>query len=197
MYVLFCLFYLCFSDERQWRDLAYCLGLLNYSEKSIYKLYENMICFADKLYNEAVYENITLIITNARKLQENKNKPELKQTIDEFEQKITECRNKGINEDASEFQKVVGTPNTPSKRQTQRPQASTVKKQRVPHGDKRNQKQKKKPNKKQKHNSEDEEDFVEENQVAKQRERERRPQRETRTRKKIVEWSDDDDSDDE
>lgn len=187
-----------FSDERQWRDLAYCLGLLNYSEKSIYKLYENMICFADKLYNEAVYENITLIIANARKLQENKNKPELKQTLDEFEQKITECRNKGINEDASEFQKVVGTPNTPSKRQ--RPQASTVKKQRVPHGDKRNQKQKKKPNKKQKHNSEDEEDFVEENEVVEENQvakgRERRPQRETRTRKKIVEWSDDD-SDDE
>ncbi len=102
------------SDERVWRDLAYCLSLLNYSERSIQKLYENMICFADKLFCDFVHESILSIITNSRKIPNIKN--ETKQLIDEFEQKVKECRNKGVNEDDSEFQRVVGTPPSASKR---------------------------------------------------------------------------------
>ena len=47
-------------------------------------------------------------------------KNETKQMIDEFEQKVNECRNKGTNEDDSEFQKVVGTPPTSASKRVSR-----------------------------------------------------------------------------
>ena len=87
---------------------------MNYSERSFQKLHENLICFADKLFCDFIHECIQTIATNARKIANIKN--ETKQMIDEFEQKVKECRNKGVNEDDSEFQKVIGTPPSASKR---------------------------------------------------------------------------------
>lgn len=101
-------------DERQWRDLAFCLSLLNYSDRSFQKLNECLICFADKLFCDFVHECIQTIIANSRKMPAIKS--ETKQMIDEFEQKVNECRNKGTNEDDSEFQKVAGTPPSAVKR---------------------------------------------------------------------------------
>ena len=103
-------------DERQWRDLAYCLSLLNFSERSFLKLNENLICFADKLCCDFVHNCIQIIIANVRKIANAKN--ETKQLIDEFEQKVNECCTKGVNEDDSEYQKVVGTPPSAAKRQS-------------------------------------------------------------------------------
>jgi hypothetical protein len=85
-----------------------------YSEKAVSKLYENMICFADKLTCPDVYENISGIIEKARKAYGNRS--EIKQFLDEFELKVNECKEKGLTGgtegDESEIAKVVGTPTT-------------------------------------------------------------------------------------
>ncbi|XP_054165417.1 condensin complex subunit 1-like [Oppia nitens] len=118
------------TDERQWRDLAYCLSLLNYTERSFQKLHENLICFADKLFCDFVYDCIQTVVNSTRKIPNIKN--ETKQLIDEFLNKVEECRTKGTNEDDSEFQKVVGTPPSAVKRLSlhkTRPHISSNKKQ--------------------------------------------------------------------
>ena len=66
-----------FRSERQWRDLAYCLSMLSYSEKSIRKLQENFTCFHDKLHEHEVYNCFVLIINNAKKF----SKPEARVSI--------------------------------------------------------------------------------------------------------------------
>ena len=53
-------------NERQWRDLSFCLSLLSYSEKSLRKLQENFTCFADKLVDDMVYNCFTTIISKSR-----------------------------------------------------------------------------------------------------------------------------------
>ncbi|XP_060583069.1 condensin complex subunit 1-like isoform X2 [Ruditapes philippinarum] len=81
--------------DRQWRDLSFCLSMLSYSEKSIAKLHENFMCFADKLADEEVYNCFCTIITKSR----NFAKPEAKTLIDELEQRVEGCHKKGLNED--------------------------------------------------------------------------------------------------
>jgi condensin complex subunit 1 len=62
------------EQERQWRDIAYCLSLLNYTEKTIKKLMDNIVLFKDKVQVQEVYDFFKMIITNTSKLA----KPELK-----------------------------------------------------------------------------------------------------------------------
>lgn len=62
------------EQERQWRDIAYCLSLLSYTEKTIKKLIENITLFKDKVQVEEVYDYFKHIISNTMKLA----KPELK-----------------------------------------------------------------------------------------------------------------------
>lgn len=124
-------------------------------------------------------------------------KPEIKQMIDEFEQKVTECRNKGVNKDDSEFQKVVGTPPSAGKRanrlaSVKRVSAATSQK-----------KQPKKPPTKQKRKaaqrlSEDEESEDESDFLQKRPATERRSERPVREKKpiKAIVWSSDEDNDD-
>ena len=52
--------------DRQWRDLSFCLSMLSYNEKSIAKLHENFMCFADKLADEEVYGCFCTIVTKSR-----------------------------------------------------------------------------------------------------------------------------------
>ena len=63
--------------ERQWRDLAFCLSMLSYNEKTIRKLQENESCFIDKLSSEDVFSSFMTIINGARKFA----KPETKVII--------------------------------------------------------------------------------------------------------------------
>lgn len=67
-----------------------------------------MICFADKLTCDRVYEGIKSIIAASRKIAGLK--AETRQQIDEFEVKVEECRNKGIEENADEadLQRQIG-----------------------------------------------------------------------------------------
>lgn len=77
------------DDERHWGDLAYCLTLLKYSDKSMVKLFDKFDCYKDKLCIESVHDSITLAVANYRKTPHLKN--EMKQLLDEFEAKIAKC----------------------------------------------------------------------------------------------------------
>ena len=60
--------------ERQWRDIAFCLSRMNYSEKGIRKIQDNFPCFADKLGEEDVYNSFVAVLHGAKSFA----KPEIK-----------------------------------------------------------------------------------------------------------------------
>lgn len=62
------------EEERQWRDIAFCLSKLTYNEKTIKKLGDNIITFKDKVQVQEVYDYFRVIISDTSKLA----KPELK-----------------------------------------------------------------------------------------------------------------------
>jgi condensin complex subunit 1 len=62
------------EEERQWRDISFCLSLLTYTEKTIKKLSDNIVMFKDKVQVQEVYDYFRIIITDTSKLA----KPELK-----------------------------------------------------------------------------------------------------------------------
>ncbi|XP_075468792.1 condensin complex subunit 1 isoform X2 [Ascaphus truei] len=78
--------------ERQWRDIAHCLSLLPFSEKGLRKMQDCFDCYGDKLSEEAVYNSFVSTVGKIRRGA----KPELKSVIDEFEQKLHTCHNKGL-----------------------------------------------------------------------------------------------------
>lgn len=59
------------TDERQWRDLAYCLSLFTYNERSLRKLIENLDCYKDKLHCHGVMESFTTLMNNTSKMARN------------------------------------------------------------------------------------------------------------------------------
>ena len=61
----YCMF--AFRNCRQWRDLAFCLSMLTYNERSIRKLQENFACFADKLGEQDVFNSFMTIMDSAKK----------------------------------------------------------------------------------------------------------------------------------
>lgn len=56
------------EQERQWTDIAYCLSLVTYTEKTIKKLIDNIGLFKDKVQVNEVYEYFKQIIQNTLKL---------------------------------------------------------------------------------------------------------------------------------
>ncbi|KAJ9587398.1 hypothetical protein L9F63_019073, partial [Diploptera punctata] len=89
-----CLRFRISQTERQWCDLAYCLSLVQYSDRSVRRLHENLHCYADKLHSSLVFDIFTSIISAISKT----TKPELKVVVDELETKIKECNAKGAEE---------------------------------------------------------------------------------------------------
>ncbi|KAI8094127.1 non-SMC mitotic condensation complex subunit 1-domain-containing protein [Thamnidium elegans] len=82
-----CLRFSTAQDERNWRDIAYCLSLLPFrSEKSFKKLLDGWSYYQDKIHEDAVHKSFLEIITKGR-FHKNQ-KPELKALVDEFEQKV-------------------------------------------------------------------------------------------------------------
>lgn len=63
-----CLRFRVTKEVRQWRDIAFCLSLLSYNEKTIKKLSENIGCFKDKVQHEEIYQSFRTIISNTNKL---------------------------------------------------------------------------------------------------------------------------------
>jgi len=77
--------------DRQWHYLSFCLSLLQYSEKSLKQLSDNLVCYHDKMADNTVYENFNLIIEKCRKTI----KFDHKELVDEFEVKVKVCHGRG------------------------------------------------------------------------------------------------------
>lgn len=92
------------TDERQWRDLAYCLSLFTYTERSLRKLIENMDCYKDKLHCTGVMESLTTLINNTSKMAKN----EIKSLVTELSDKIEECFAVRDKEDGEGDNNAVG-----------------------------------------------------------------------------------------
>ncbi|KAL0838771.1 hypothetical protein ABMA28_016820 [Loxostege sticticalis] len=75
------------TEERQWRDLAFCLSLFSYNERSLRKLIENLDCYKDKLHCSGVMESFTTLMNNTSKMAKN----EIKTLVTELGDKIEEC----------------------------------------------------------------------------------------------------------
>ncbi|KAG7308584.1 hypothetical protein JYU34_005802 [Plutella xylostella] len=75
------------TEERQWRDLAFCLSLFSYNERSLKKLMENMDCYKDKLHCKGVIECFNTLMSNTNKMAKN----EIKALVQELSDKIEEC----------------------------------------------------------------------------------------------------------
>uniref|UniRef100_F6VSZ2 Condensin complex subunit 1 n=1 Tax=Ciona intestinalis TaxID=7719 RepID=F6VSZ2_CIOIN len=71
-------------DKQQRRDLAFCLSILNYTEKGVKKLYDNFSLYANVLRDEQVYFLFNNILTKCKKCA----KPDVKSQVDELEGKI-------------------------------------------------------------------------------------------------------------
>ncbi|KAK7066921.1 Ncapd2p [Halocaridina rubra] len=84
-------------EPRQWRDIAFCLSLLQFNEKAIRKLTENFSCYSDKLHEPQVFEFFLGILANARK----NLKPENKVIVDELEARIQENHDKGVEDESA------------------------------------------------------------------------------------------------
>jgi len=89
------------DNQRQWRDVAFCLSQLTYSEKSVKKLCEegNLKTFADKLHDDDIYNSFLAIVAKAKKLPKSESKgPEASKSVaEELEGKLAIAREKGIS----------------------------------------------------------------------------------------------------
>ncbi|KAJ3261750.1 Condensin complex subunit [Boothiomyces macroporosus] len=84
------------STERQWRDIGFCLTLLNYgNEKSFKKLIEHLPLYKDKLYEETLYKYLLEIINKTGK---NLQKVDFKPLIEDFRETLVKCHDKAIED---------------------------------------------------------------------------------------------------
>ncbi|KAL6530534.1 Condensin-1 complex subunit CAP-D2 [Orobanche minor] len=72
------------SDTKQWEYISYCLSQLAFTEKSMRRLMESFKAYEHVLSEDTVMDNFRNIVNKAKKIA----KPELKLSIEEFEEKI-------------------------------------------------------------------------------------------------------------
>ncbi|EPQ26618.1 uncharacterized protein PFL1_05939 [Pseudozyma flocculosa PF-1] len=90
------------SEERQWRDIAFCLSLLPYkSERSIKKLIDGLPFYQDKLHHGEVYKRFLEILAKARTNKSASNKTS-DADLREFEEILTNIAQKGEQDEAFE-----------------------------------------------------------------------------------------------
>lgn len=92
------------NTERQWRDVAFCLSLLNHTEKTMKKLLDHFSNYKDKVQYDEIYDCFKTIISNANK---HALKPELKNLAKELDQKITASLQVNENGDVSMDQQAA------------------------------------------------------------------------------------------
>eukprot|EP00980_Cylindrotheca_fusiformis_P021683 scaffold8529_cov137-Cylindrotheca_fusiformis.AAC.13 len=87
------------ANISQMADIAYCMAQLKINEKSMKCLVDNFKLYKDALFDEEVRKHFLQIISKAKKLA----KPELKQPLEEWEAKLNEQAELGMeNKRASE-----------------------------------------------------------------------------------------------
>ncbi|TXT06039.1 hypothetical protein VHUM_03512 [Vanrija humicola] len=112
------------TEERQWRDIAFCLSLLPFkSERSMKKLIEALPFYQDKLHEETVFRRFTEILAKAR-ANKGAGKPETE--LKEFEAILSEHQAKGLEEQALEAD-VAKKTKAAKRRAAKRPQATEPK----------------------------------------------------------------------
>jgi len=74
-------------ERNQWRNLAYCLTLLPYSEKGFKKIYENFSFYTESLGDVEIYEYFKFILAKVKK---NTKSDMVKAQVEEFEGKVNE-----------------------------------------------------------------------------------------------------------
>ncbi|WWC67026.1 uncharacterized protein I206_100933 [Kwoniella pini CBS 10737] len=113
------------TEERQWRDISFCISLLPFkSERSMKKLIEGLPFYQDKLHEETVFRRFTEILAKAR-ANKAANKPETE--LKEFEAILTEHQAKGLEDQALEAD-VLKKTKAAKRRAAKRPQAGRGKK---------------------------------------------------------------------
>merc|ERR1712224_152104 len=77
-------------EQSGWGDISFCIAQLNFDEKTAKSITEdiNMKSYVNKLGDDAVWENFTQVIKNAKR----SIKPEHKEQFDAWENKINELR---------------------------------------------------------------------------------------------------------
>ncbi|KAJ3196388.1 Condensin complex subunit [Irineochytrium annulatum] len=79
------------ENPRLWRDIAFCLSLLNFSsDKSVKRLMDSFPYYQDKLHEKSVYKTISDIVAKSRKA----TKAETKALVEEFEKKLIDAHEK-------------------------------------------------------------------------------------------------------
>lgn len=86
------------NTERQWRDVAFCLSLLNHSEKTMKKLLQHLPNYKDKIPYDGIYDRFKVITANVNKQML---KPELKNLAKELDAKLGKCLKHGRNANVS------------------------------------------------------------------------------------------------
>ncbi|KNC83719.1 hypothetical protein SARC_04049 [Sphaeroforma arctica JP610] len=76
-------------EYRQWRDLAFCLTKLKFTQKGTEKLIQNEKCYIDKMGDETVYKCFKDIVARVKK-----SKPETRPELEEYELRL-EAKHKG------------------------------------------------------------------------------------------------------
>ncbi|XP_014473291.1 PREDICTED: condensin complex subunit 1 [Dinoponera quadriceps] len=108
--------------ERQWRDLSYCLSLLQFSGKSIRRLIENLPLLKDKIHYKPVLTALQSIVEQAKK------RTDAKAVGIELEEKVQELLEGDTNSEMTDERLMPPPPNTPkirkSIRQTKRKSTS-------------------------------------------------------------------------
>jgi len=72
------------NDQTQEYYISYCLMLIQYTDKSLTKLSDNISCYTDKLKNPKVYNSFNKLISNNYKMA----KPATKEILNELTRKI-------------------------------------------------------------------------------------------------------------
>lgn len=84
------------TDMSQTQDLAFCLAQLPLNDKGVKKLDSLLKCYRNALFDTEVYKSFEQLIAKAKKFA----KPEMKDAVNEFADKIAACHN-GVENDSS------------------------------------------------------------------------------------------------
>ncbi|KAG7205865.1 hypothetical protein KM043_007797 [Ampulex compressa] len=101
------------TTERQWRDLSYCLSLLQFNGKSIRRLIESLPLLKDKIHHEQVLKALQSIIDQTKK------RPDAKAACVELEEKIQELLEGAENSKQTDSQ-IMPPPPVPRRKKNAR-----------------------------------------------------------------------------